>query len=252
MSVREPGIPRGLTPDEYKVLLQSVGTGGIRRNAAPLEVATLMEKARKAGETPSGLAQALHLDGPTMVSRFLRLLALNPHVHHLVHWGKTGATVAFSAAAEVARLPDANAHEPVFRAALEYGLSGAEVKAIIQQQLRSDKPIGDCIDDIVRMRPQVTTYHVVIGAVTSAAVRDALSHMTQRDRDELLRQALAMTSPSLRDIAARLGVDRFTLSYEGDKEARVSMHKQGLEARLTETLARLVGPTQGGVNASPN
>lgn len=229
----------GLTGDEYKSLLQTVGRGGGARPLSPLEVGQLLNKSKHSGAQLPILAEALHLSGPTMISRFLRLLDLDPHVHHLVHWGQSSATVGFSAASELARLPRQE-HEDAFQAVLEQGFSGSEVKSLVQQRLRSGRPLADCIADTARMRPQVVHYHVIIGAITSPSVRDALSALTQRDRDDLLASALGEISSDFRKMAGRLAADRFTLSYDDSMENKIAPLKQDLEQRVTKAIEHLL------------
>ena len=77
----------GLSADEYKQLLMSVGTHRGVRPITPVQVAALFKRAADAGSTPAASAEATHVSA-SMVSRFLKLLELSPDIQHLVDWGQ--------------------------------------------------------------------------------------------------------------------------------------------------------------------
>src|SRR5262245_60099145 len=95
-----------LSGEERKRLLLSVGTHRRERYLSPVEVAHLFQKATRGGDTLADLAAAVQLDGTSWVARFITLLKLTPDVQHMVDWGKSGSTLAFTSAVELARLPD--------------------------------------------------------------------------------------------------------------------------------------------------
>src|ERR1043166_6570687 len=97
------GLP-GLSDEQCRHLLISVGTHRRDRALSPLEVAELLEKALGAGATRRQIRSVLQL-GSTEVSTFLRLLELDPGIRHLAGWsGKAKSTIPFSSLAHLAGL----------------------------------------------------------------------------------------------------------------------------------------------------
>ena len=198
----------GLSAEEYRRLILSVGTHRDARPLTPVQAAGLFEQARRAGSTPHLSAEATHLS-PSTVNRFLKLLTLAPEIQHLVDWGQSGSTISFSSAFELARLPSSE-HELVATAVLERGLTSSEVRQLTQLRQRSGRSISECIEGTLAMRPQVVRKHVFIGAVTGADLAARLAAMTQSERDGLLSSVVDdLGIPSYVDI--RLGEKRFTL-----------------------------------------
>lgn len=63
----------GLTPDELRSLLLSVGSHRKNRDASPLKVAEMFDRAVKHGATIRDCADFVHFDGTAMVSRFFEI-----------------------------------------------------------------------------------------------------------------------------------------------------------------------------------
>jgi hypothetical protein len=227
---------RSLLPAETRALLLSVGTHKGKRPLSPVEVARLLKRELDAGASPSEVAEAVQFDGTTMVGRFLRLLELSPEIQHLVDFGTDEDSLGFTAAFEMARLPPSD-HGELATAILEHQLSSAEVRQIAQLRLRSKRPISECIQGVVRMRPQVVVRQVFIGAILDEATGQRLRALTQHDRNELLKDALATRSATLRIGTGRLGADRFTLV--GGDELSAAMHGS-LERDLNDELAKRI------------
>ncbi len=210
----------GLTPEEARDLIMSVGTHhGIRR-LSPIEVAGLFEKAITAGASLRTCACAVGFKGTTMVSKFLRLLRLRSDLHHLIGWGQSGASISFTAASEIARLNE-DEQEEAFAAAISNQMTKMEVLHMIQLRLRSHRGVSICATDIVRMRPRVTKVHVFLGAVTDAGTRRGLATLKQGERDAILASVLAEIYGSLPKVSGRLGVERFTIVANEESAARL-------------------------------
>src|SRR5207245_8667337 len=126
----------GLTADEYKKLILSVGTHRGKRLISPVEAAVLFEKARAAGAPLADCAKAVQLEGPTWVGRFLNLLKLPEDVRHLVDWGAGPGAVTFTSAADIARLDDSDDRRSAIQAALAHNLSTKEVRQLVQLRKR--------------------------------------------------------------------------------------------------------------------
>ena len=95
----------GLTPEEAKGLILSVGTHRGKRPLSPVEVARLFHKAISHGANRKECALFVHLIGTHMVSRFLRLLDLDHFVQHSIDWRQTGPTISFTSAWKLSKFP---------------------------------------------------------------------------------------------------------------------------------------------------
>jgi hypothetical protein len=199
----------GLSPDEQRSLILSVGTHHAKRPLTPCEVAALYQKALLNGATKEQCSLETNL-GPTWISRFLSLLQLDASVRHLVNWGQTKETVSFTAAVEIARIPRGE-HEPVIRAALEHQLRAKEIQQVTQIRLRSSSGILECIGQVLKLRPTKTTQFLFIGAVMQPELKMKLRERTQNERDALLRSVLDSYGTELSGCGVKLGAEKFAL-----------------------------------------
>ena len=225
-----------LSPQESQGLLLSVGTHRGRRRLSPVEVARMFEKVLAAGGSLSDCASAARFEGTTMVTRFLRLLKLPESARHLVDWGNRPGTLGFSVAAELARLDDEVDEEGVVRGVLKYRLSGTEARQVVQLRKRSKRPVEECLNEVVGMRPHVEQRYVYIGAVTNATLRTSLEFMTQGQRDALLVSAVNSVLAAKDLAVTKLGPDRFTLVGGADFGDAMNQRKDSLEQEVNEAL----------------
>ena len=231
-------VEKILSPQERQGLLLSVGTHRGQRSVSPVEVANIFAKLLAAGGSLSDCAHAARLEGTTIVARFLRLLKLPESVRHLVDWGSSSGTIGFSTGAELARLDDDREEEEVVRGVLTHRLSGSEVRQIVQLRKRSQRPIGECLSEVVGMRPRVEKRYVYIGAVTIPALKDSLQSMTQRERDTLLGDAVKGVL-DIRDLTVkRLAPERFTLVGGADFGEAMNRKKDSLEREVNDALQK--------------
>jgi hypothetical protein len=224
-----------LAPEELRDLLLSVGTHQRSRRLNPVEVGRLFSKSLVQGATLEDCAQAVHLKGPTMVQRFLRLLALDPWVQDLVDWGQSGSTLSFTAASELTRLPGQDQSLAV-RSVLELGLSKSETIQLVQLVLRSGRPARQCGEEVVAMRSVVERRHVVIGSIVCDDLARKLGQLHQDERDLLLAKALSEVCPSLHLVGSRLGPERFTLVGGDELGELAADDARSLEVRITEAI----------------
>jgi hypothetical protein len=226
----------GLTPKEAQDLILSVGTHHGQRRLSPVEVAQLFQKAIAAGATLPECARFVHLKSATMVSRFLRLLKLDPSIQHVVGWGQTGATVSFAASWPLGEL-SSDEQQSAAREIMANQLRTPEVVQLIQLWKRTRQPISRCVADVLGLRPTITRKHVLLGAVTDDSVKAALSSRVQSQRDELFARTLHELYGPLTGVSARLGTDRFTI-VTGDKNAAVinDPGKQSFETLINDSL----------------
>ena len=218
-------MAHGLSPEEEKELILSVGTHRSGRRLSPLEVAQFFGRMTTHGASLKDCADLVQFEGTTMVSRFLRLLELEPDIQHLVDWGQSGSTVAFTAATELSKL-DRSEQRPAVREILENGLKSQEVKQLVQLRRRSGKSLDVCAEEIVRLRPQIERRHVIIGAVTDPEVKSALESVLQTERDRYLLEVIRSVFGLRSGFACRLGVDRFTVTADEITGDRILAHEE--------------------------
>lgn len=186
----------GLESDEVVGLILSVGTQSRHRLLNPTEVARLLKVARDNGASPSELAQLVHLEGPTMIGRFTKLNDLVPEARVMVDWGASNTSMGFSSAVEIARLPET---EQVSAAvsSIENRLTRTEAKELVQLRLRSGRPLGDCVREVVGMRPRVERINVFLCKVAEPEVSRQLKGLGQEQRDDMLTRVLHQGCPDL-------------------------------------------------------
>ncbi|MBA7499600.1 hypothetical protein ES704_02345 [subsurface metagenome] len=211
---------RGISAEELRDLILSVGTHKQERPLSPIEVAMLLETAIESGTTIEQISDEILLDS-TMINRFLRLLNLALEIQHVVGWrGKS--RVSFSTASEIARLETPEEQELLGKATLENRLSKREVIQIIEVRNKFNKPIGECVEEILKMRPRVIRRYLFIGAIKSLELQNKLSKMSQKERDILFDNVVALNLPDLPSWDGLLGTTRFTLIGNEDLNQALS------------------------------
>lgn len=228
---------RGISTDIQKKLLLSVGSHRVVRSLTPVEVAEAVQASLDAGSTLQEIAEFLHLEGTSVLTKFVRLLRLPPDVRHLVDWGKSESTIGFTAASEVARLDDPDGQMQLCRAGLQHQLGSAEMKQILQLHRRSGQSIEDCVAEILRLRPRIERINVFIGAVTSPEVRQRLAAISQSDRDTAMRTALKNAFPGLGNFGCRLGTQKFTVTGDEGVSTELVQGGKDFEAAINIALA---------------
>ncbi len=225
----------GLSGDDYRDLVLSVGTHRKSRRLSPLEVAQLLAKALAAGATRDDCATALGI-GTTQIRTFLQLLDLNDEIQHLADWrGSKNATVPFSTLAEVARVAPHDQVE-VVDSVLRHGLTWKEVIQLVQIANRSEKPIDECITDVLNLRPEVETRHLFVGAITSEHLMRQIGAKSQSDRDRMFHQALNRLFGSSYQAKGRLGDSKFTIVSDHDLPKLLGTTPDELEKTINELL----------------
>ena len=179
----------GLTPEEARDLLISVGTHHRKRRLSPVEVAEAFQKAQSAGASIDECASFVRLKGPDMCLRFQSLLNLSHKVRHLVDWGQSGATLSFESARHVAVLND-DEQEDLVNAVMSNAMTKDEVRQVIQLRKRSGRNADECVREVLGMRPTIVKKHVFLGAVTDEIVRSHLQEMKQCERDQVFVNVL--------------------------------------------------------------
>ena len=212
----------GLTSDEERDLVLSVGLGHPRRVLNPVEVAELVQKAREAGATNQQLAERCLLETDGMFSKFLRLLRLAPEARHLVTFGRQVGSLSFTQAQEIAALDGHDLQNQLVDRALSDGINKDELRAVCQLIKRSGATVDDAADQILALRPQITRFFVMVGLVEGAEVKTSLAEMSQAARDDIFREVL-------QELAHRgsghLSDHRFTVSTQDEREGSIDANQ---------------------------
>lgn len=217
----------GLSALELGRLRISVGYGTHKkgRPLSPTEVAKLLRRARDAGASLEDCANALRLKGSTQVSRFLGVLDLPSELLHLVSWGRSADSIGFTTAVELARVSAPEDMRVIAEAILEQGLQTDEVRQVAQLLKRSQRPIHDCLREVIGMRPTVERVYVFMGAIVDETVKVALADQTQEQRNTLLRAGIDALGLNA---SGRLGEQVFTIV--GDERLHTRLNTEGREA----------------------
>ena len=211
----------GLTTDEERDLVLSVGLGrrgNSRRVLSPVEVAELVQKAREAGATNKQLTERCLLETDTIFSRFLRLLRLAPEARHLVAFGRQVGSLSFTQAFEIAALDGHDLQNQLVDRALSDGINKDELRAVCQLIKRSGATVEDAADQILALRPQITRFFVTVGLVESAELKASLAEMSQAARDDVFGGVLQELAHSG---SGHLGDQRFTVSTQDEREGSI-------------------------------
>ena len=226
----------GLNALELGRLRLSVGYGTHKkgRPLSPVEVGLLLRQARDAGVALRDCAKAIQLNGTGHIGRFIRILELPQDILHLVDWGHPGDGIAFSCAVEMTSLGSDDDKRAVAQSILAHGLDSKEVRQVSQLRTRSGRPVGECVKEILEMRPTIEKRYVFIGAVTEERLVDALGKLTQRERDAILVSGIE--GLELSGGSGRLGQRFFTLV--GDERFDAAMERVGKDNIETRLLAQ--------------
>lgn len=231
---------KGLSAQEAKDLIVSVGTHREERRLSPLEVAQLIRKSLNTGTTRSECAEGLGI-GNTQLSTFLRLLELSPKIQHLAEWGRSGNVgIAFSSLAELARIP-ANDQVYAAEAILKHDLAWKEVIELVQLATRSSKSIQSTVKAVLKRRPAIETRHLFVGAITSEDVRSNLAAMNQAKRDEMFNELLLTSLVADEGVSGRLGVNRFAIMGDVNLAKTLNLSPDEFERALNKMLAERLG-----------
>lgn len=230
----------GLSEDELRSLVLSVGTHRSDRPLSPVEVGELFEKACDEGASMSECAAATQLNDETMVRRFLRLNHIDERIRHLVDWGESDEyCISFSAGVELSRLPN-EAQVELGEAVVENSLTKKEVVSIRQLYERSGDSLTKCIQRVLKRRPVQRKVDLVMGAIVDGELEKVLSTKSQRERNRVLEEALDNLVSGAPIFSARLGTQKFTIA--GQQGVVGELEKlENPEASVSQEVARLLG-----------
>jgi hypothetical protein len=95
-----------------------------------------------------------------------------------------------------------------------------------------------CIDDVLKLRPQIETRHLFIGAVTSNETKQHIGTLSQRDRDEILNFALEHLLGTPGPVSGRLGTNNFAIISNQDIPGVLAVSSDQIEGLINELLNR--------------
>ena len=222
----------GLSALELGRLRMSVGYGTHKkgRPLSPIEVGSLLRRARSEGVSLEECARAIQLEGIGHIGRFIRILDLPDEIQYLIDWGAGKNFIGFTSSVELVKLRETGDRCVLAKSILSDGLSSKEVRQIAQLRRRTGRLIEECIEEVLGMRVQVEKRYVFVGSVSLESV-EALSKLTQNVRDTIL--ASGIEKLGLRNTAGHLGPKFFTLV--GNDRFDTSMRtigKENIEAQL--------------------
>lgn len=225
-----------LPPEMRRDLILSLNTHRGDRPLSPVDVAQAVDKLVQAGVSFADTAKFLGFGSTSTLREIHRLRRLAPGLQELVGWGRSASPLSMTAGSQIARLTEHSDQETVSRAVLIHDLSSEDTRQVVETSLHSHRPIRDCIDAVLNLRPQVIRRHLLVGAVTSADTRVYLSHLTQKERDELLSEVLKVCLGLVLEITAKLAADRFTLLGDESFGAWAGSLPDGFEAAVNSCL----------------
>ena len=228
-----------ISPVELGRLRMSVGYGRQKkgRPLSPVEVGSLLRRARSAGASLQECAEAIRLNGTGHIGRFLQILTLPDDLQHLVDWGTSKSTIGFSTAVELSRFRKDADQYFVAKAILGEGLRAKEVQQVRQLRFRSQRPIEKCVREIVGMRPTVEKRYVFIGSLIGSQTTAALENLKQEERDSILEAGIRTIE--LHGATGRLGSRFFTLVGSSEfNDSMIELGKENLEALLRRQISK--------------
>jgi len=227
-----------ISGEELRDLLLSVGSHRRQRRLTPIEVANLFRREIRAGSTLSDCAHLVHLDGTTMVNRFLKLRRLDPKIQPNIAWGQSGVTVGFTIASEIAKLAQSD-HVRLVTAVLELSLKKSEVIQVVQLRRRTNCDIDSAINQIVKTRPTVVRKYLFFGGITANTTKTVLVDLHQDERDNIFTSVLNQLSLSDNE-GHRLGGGNFSFIGEEGFADKVNQMKPDFESLINEKIDLLL------------
>lgn len=232
---------QGLPAELRRDLILSLNTHRSERPLSPTEVAEAIDAALKGGASFADLAGFLSFDSSSTLREIHRLLSLAPEIRPLVGWGRSRAPLSMTTASQIARLTDADDQQAVVEAVLVHSLTSDETRQVFETNLRSGRPISDCVETVLRLRPRVEQKHLLMGAVTSPAAQAALARLTQRKRDDLLDQAVTECIGRLpTGWVGNLGPSKFTILGGQALGEKLRALPHGFEVAINRSLEAMI------------
>tara|TARA_B100000315_G_C14587383_1_gene593799 strand:+ start:2691 stop:3398 length:708 start_codon:yes stop_codon:yes gene_type:complete len=193
-------------------LILSVGTHQGKRPLSPVEVAKAFEFLEASGMHPKELADLVSFKGTSMIGKFKRLLLLPEEIQVWVDWGNTsGPYISFSSASLLSGLKDSRDQNQVKDSVLKYTLRKSEIQQIVEIRKKFKKSIEECIESILKLRPEVIQRYIFIGSITDKNLISRLSELSENERNATFISILSSHISLQADCSGRLGENKFSL-----------------------------------------
>lgn len=221
----------GLSADEQRDLILSVGTHNAQRRLSPAQVSDLLTKAHRSGTSTSQLAERLRLRDTSVLNRLMRLQELPPAARDLVGWGRAKNTLSMTVAAEIASAPSSE-REQLVAAAAAHQLTKTETRSIVQRMRITGESLELALESVLEERQQIERRYVLIGSITSAELRRNLAGLDHEERQNLFRRVIATLE--LEGAEGSLRPSGFSLA----REDKPFTDPDGLEMAISARLKR--------------
>ena len=158
-------------------------------------------------------------------------------------WGGQKGFISFSAANQLVRFEDTEEQHAVVRSILSEGLNSKEIRQVVQLKNRSGREIGECLEEVLNMRPVIEKKHVFIGTIEDQKVTSILAGLTQAERDSILKHSIVALN--LGEVSGRLGKRFFTLVGSDSLDIAIqSIGPDNLEDQLSAHIRKGVNNVQ--------
>ena len=139
-------------------LLATLGTHRRDRPLSPLEAARKLEEELRNGVRPDQYPVSIYT-----IRKFLKLLSLPDSVQKMLGWGGVRrGEIGLEAAYRISTLKERLDQETLAKETVERELSQKEVSKVVRYKRRlNKKPIEDCIDSVVEMRPKKRYFFII-------------------------------------------------------------------------------------------
>lgn len=170
---------------------------------------------------------------------FLKLLDLVPDIQLLVDWGKSGTTIGFTTASELARLGKDD-QLTISSLLVKHQLTSGEIKKVVRIRLQTKDDIDQCVKKVLQLRPQVITREVFIGAIIFPDLKSNLSSMSQENRDKIFKKIMGKHLPTIQNCGQRLSPERFLLVGGKAVAQELNSLKGGFETYLNNCIQEVI------------
>ena len=218
---------KGLTEEEYALLVLSVGTHRGKRHLTPIGVAKLLDKASNNNEMKD-IVTSLELSSG-MIKKFLSLLLLPIEIQKLISFGSNRGCISFTSAFEISKIKNQEERFDLTKSALENNLNKSEVQAIVQRVNRSELSVNEALGEIMKLRPEIEHSYLFVAEIPKsieenekiiqAVIRkklatliggsNILSISVNDDRVALLLNDSAINNPAIKEKLEPENLNRF-------------------------------------------
>lgn len=228
---------KGLSQDDKRNLILSVGTHKSFRRLTPIQVAQKIEVSLKSGESIDDLGREISLSR-NVIRSFLSLLKLPETIQAIIGWGSDTTTVAFSSGIEIARLEEENSRIVLAKAILENELNLQEVTQVVQINKRSKKSIHDSIEAVLKQRPIIEKRHVIIGEINKPKVIHQASNLGEKEQNEILNNSLRKFGPGQSPYGSKLNGKFFIIVCDDQYYQELNLMGNDIETTVSNILER--------------